>query len=168
MREYYCLSVAVLFLDHVIQEMDSHFPKSDRVGLALLQLLPPAVDLEKLRNDVLFWEIDLLAPCSLKIELREWRKFWSRESCAREHNISILIKSTDEDMFPNIKSLLRIGETLPCTSVEVEKSLSALRRMMMYTRSTMTDEQLAGLLLVSVNRATNVNADQVAERFIVV
>ncbi|KAH7959852.1 hypothetical protein HPB49_014330 [Dermacentor silvarum] len=77
-REYYRLNVAVPFLDHVIQEMDSRFPKSDRVGLALLQLLPPAVtsvDLEKLRNDLLFWEIDLPAPCSLKMELREWRNF---------------------------------------------------------------------------------------------
>ncbi|KAH7965432.1 hypothetical protein HPB49_007617 [Dermacentor silvarum] len=84
-REYYRLNVAVPFLDHVIQQMDSRFPKSDRVGLALLQLLPPAVtsvDLEKLRNDLLFWEIDLPAPCSLKMELREWRNFWSREGGA--------------------------------------------------------------------------------------
>ncbi|KAH7953784.1 hypothetical protein HPB49_012254 [Dermacentor silvarum] len=51
--------------DHVIQEMDSRFPKSNRVGLALLQLLPSAVtsvDLKKLRNDLVFWEIDLRDP----------------------------------------------------------------------------------------------------------
>ncbi|XP_049520900.1 52 kDa repressor of the inhibitor of the protein kinase-like [Dermacentor silvarum] len=168
-REYYRLNVAVPFLDHVIQEMDSRFPKSDRVGLALLQLLPPAVtsvDLEKLRNDLLFWEIDLPAPCSLKMELREWRNFWSREGGAVEHNISNLIKSTDEDVFPNIKSLLRIGGTLPCTSVEAERSFSALRRTMTYTRSTMTDERLAGLLLISVHRAMNINREEVSERFV--
>ncbi|KAH9384584.1 hypothetical protein HPB48_026593 [Haemaphysalis longicornis] len=77
--EYYRRKVAIPFLDYVIQQMNTRFPKSDRVGLALLRLLPSSAvgsaDLEKLREDLLFWEIDLPSPSSLKMELKERHHF---------------------------------------------------------------------------------------------
>ncbi|CAN8017391.1 unnamed protein product [Ixodes persulcatus] len=112
--EYYRRNVALPFLDHVIQEMDSRFPKNDRVGFGLLQLLPPAIvsaNLEKLRQDLLFWEIDLPSPSSLRMELKEWCHFWSQEERTDKPNINSLIKLTDEDVFPNIKTLQRVGGT---------------------------------------------------------
>lgn len=142
----------------------------DRVGLALLRLLPSAVgsaNLEKLREDLLFWEIDLPSPSSLKLELKEWHYFWTQDKCTdRQHNISSLIKSTDEDVFPNIKTLLRIGGTLPCTSVEAERSFSALRHTMTFTRSTMTDERLAGLLLIHVHQSMVIQPEEISSKFI--
>lgn len=142
----------------------------DRVGLALLRLLPSAVgsaNLEKLREDLLFWEIDLPSPSSLKLELKEWHYFWTQDKCTdRQHNISSLIKSTDEDVFPNIKTLLRIGGTLPRTSVEAERSFSALRHTMTFTRSTMTDERLAGLLLIHVHQSMVIQPEEISSKFI--
>lgn len=65
---------------------------------------------KKLR-DQLLWEIDVPAPLSLNMELREWQNFWSWESYAEEeHNIYSLIKSTDEDVFPNKSNCYELEE----------------------------------------------------------
>ncbi|KAH9360793.1 hypothetical protein HPB48_002845 [Haemaphysalis longicornis] len=101
-----------------------------------------------------FREVDLPSPSSLKMELKERYHFQTRYQCTdRQHNIGSLIKSTDEDGFPNIKTILRIGGTLPCTSVQAESSFSALPRTMVFTRSTTTYERLADLLLIHVHRS---------------
>ncbi|CAN7988828.1 unnamed protein product, partial [Ixodes hexagonus] len=101
------------------------------------------------------------------MELREWYNFWSRDGCAdKQHNIGSLMKSTDGDAFPNIKTLMRIGGTLPCTSIEAERSFSALRHTMTFIRSTMTDDRLAGLLLIHVYRSMSIDPKEVSTKFI--
>ena len=64
------------------------------------------------------------------------------------HNIASTLKAVCFDGFENIKVILRILGTLPITSCECERSISSLRLLKDYKRSTMVDERLNGLALM--------------------
>ncbi|OAF71013.1 hypothetical protein A3Q56_01248 [Intoshia linei] len=56
-----------------------------------------------------------------------------------------LIESCNSNLFPNIHQLLIILVTLPITSCQCECSISILRRLKFFLRSTMTDLVLGGI-----------------------
>ena len=62
-----------------------------------------------------------------------------------------------EAMFPNINILLRLICTLPVTSCECERNVSALRRLKTYLRTTMGQDRLSGLALMHVHYATEID-----------
>ena len=57
-------------------------------------------------------------------------------------------------IFPNIRRMLVHIMVLPVTSCEAERSFSTLRRIKSYLRTTMTNERLNGLALLSVYNGT--------------
>ena len=61
--------------------------------------------------------------------------------------------------------LLRIICTLPVTSCECERSISVLRRLKSYLRSTMGQERLSGLALMHVNYGMELNLDEIISTF---
>ena len=56
--------------------------------------------------------------------------------------------------FPNIRRLIMVGCVSPVTSCEAERSFLAMRRMKTYLRSTMREERLAGLTLITSRGAS--------------
>ena len=54
---------------------------------------------------------------------------------------------TDGDFFPNIKQLFYLISTLAVTSAECECSVSRLRHLKTYLRSTMLEDRLNGLAM---------------------
>ncbi|XP_030225015.1 zinc finger MYM-type protein 1-like [Gadus morhua] len=57
-----------------------------------------------------------------------------------------------EEVFPNMWVALRIAVTLPVTVASAERSFSKLKLLKTYLRSTMSQERLNGLALMSVNQ----------------
>ena len=55
--------------------------------------------------------------------------------------------------------VLTIFLTTPVGSVSCERSFSALRRLKLWTRSSMTEERLSGLAMMLIHRGTNYNAN---------
>ena len=89
---------------------------------------------------------DLPSPQLFPAEFRLWRIKYAEEeelpgSCATA------LKQCDEDLFPNIFTLLKILSTLPVTSCECERSFSAMQRLNTYMRCTMSENRLASLAL---------------------
>ena len=58
-------------------------------------------------------------------------------------------------IFPNIRKMLIHIVVLPVTSCEAERSFSTLRRIKSYLRTTMSNERLNGLAILSVHSATS-------------
>ena len=67
--------------------------------------------------------------------------------------------------FPNIYAALRILATIPVTSCECERAVSVLRRLKTYLRSTMLQDRLNGLSLMTVHRDIALNYDEILNRF---
>ena len=67
--------------------------------------------------------------------------------------------------FENIKVILRILGTLPITSCECERSISTLRNLKNYQRSTMAEEQLNGLAMMGIHTEVVPDIEKVIDKF---
>ena len=64
------------------------------------------------------------------------------------YNVQDALKGASKDLFPNLHQLLRLVCTFPITSCETERSVSALRRLKTYLRSTMGQERMSSIALI--------------------
>ena len=98
-------------------------------------------------------EDDLPSSRSLDVELELWQAKW--EDCEMDlaEDLNTPVKAlphADQDyVLPNICTLMLIMITLPITSCECECSISLLRLVKSALRTTMTEERLNGLALIS-------------------
>ena len=67
--------------------------------------------------------------------------------------------------FPAIYQLLKVLTTIPITTCQCERCISRLRIIKTYMRSTMTEERLNGLALLSIHRDIDLNMDDIINRF---
>ncbi len=73
----------------------------------------------------------------------------------------------DADMFPTLKAVLQVALTIPVSSCSCERSFSALRRLHTWLRSTMGQERLNDLAIMSIEKKNlqGINPDNVIDRF---
>jgi len=71
------------------------------------------------------------------------------------------------EAFYELNRLIRIAVTLPVTSVEAERSFSCLKLIKTHLRTTMLDERLSDIALLSVHsrRANELDLDLVIDKF---
>ena len=76
--------------------------------------------------------------------------------------------SMSKEMFSEVHRLLKIFYTIPVTTATAEHSFSALRRLKMYLRSTMTQPRLNNLMLLYIHkeRTDELNESSIAKSFI--
>ena len=141
------------------------------VQTCALPILAPSVarkrtDLHSINNKLQFWKDDIPIHLSLLNEIKEWKRHWTLQQ--PQEDPTTLFESylvADEDRFPNIKALLRIGCTLPVGSADAERSFSCLRRLKTYLRNRMGEDRLSSLALMNIHHEFEVNTDKVIEEF---
>ena len=112
------------------------------------------------------YSCDLLSEHSLNAELDMWEMLWkSNERPDPPSTSQETLKVIDKQMFPNIAVMLRIMCTIPVTTCECERSVSALRRLKTYMRSSMVEDRLNGLALMHVHYGININIEEVLNKF---
>ena len=104
---------------------------------------------------------DLPSPSTLQQELHMWKCKWKLVEKSRLPDTpSKSLEYADESMFPNINIiLLRLICRLPVTSSECEHSMSVLRCLKTYLRSTMRQERMTGLALMHIKYGMELNLD---------
>jgi hypothetical protein len=170
-KEYYLRNLAIPFIDYLNGEFNERFNPNNRMGKEILALLPAAIldqnDIKSVVHNLMFWEDDLPNPSVLRNEVLEWKIFWeSKKVNLAEISLRDCLEQADVDVFPNIRTLMKIGCTLPVTSCETERSFSCLRRTKTYLRNSMTDERLTGLALLDMNSDLKIDVTEVCKRFI--
>ena len=106
---------------------------------------------------------------SLLSELKLWQQDWVHRHTLQGEIPSDLHTSLaicDEDIYPNIHVLLKIGCTLPISTCEVERSFSCYRRVKTHLCSSMNTERLAGLTLMHLHDDVDINIDDICQNFI--
>ena len=68
--------------------------------------------------------------------------------------------------FPNILEAFHILATIPITTCECERSISNLRRIKTYTESTLSENRLNGLALMSIHQEIVPDISRVIEIFV--
>ena len=100
-------------------------------------------------------------------EIDLWETFWSskRDMKNLPARISDTLKQTDPHIFPNIFTMLKILAVLPVTTCSCGRSISVLRRVKTYLRSTMTQERLNGLALLHIHRNIELKVSDIIDLF---
>lgn len=68
-------------------------------------------------------------------------------------------------LFPNIYIILKLALTLPVGSVSTERSFSKLKLIKTRLRSTMRNDRLEELMIMSCENDININYEEVIENF---
>ena len=106
--------------------------------------------------------------CNINTELHIWMQYWSsRPSDKLPKKLSDTLEATVhmDTTFPAICQLLKVLATIPITTCQCERCISRLRIIKTYMRSTMTEERLNGLALLSIHRDIDLNMDDIINRF---
>lgn len=176
-KEYYEYSVYNVFLDHVIVQMRERFGPVQQLSAKLLLLIPSvAITLGKEERDRLvtdMWDVyETDLPTSsqqlLTDEAERWVRKWSQVSLESDQlpsDLPATLKLCDEDTFPNLHVLIRIGCTLPVTSAESERANSALKFVKTILRNKSGDDRLSSLVMLKVHGTKHLNVEAIARRF---
>ena len=98
---------------------------------------------------------------------------WQKNTLSRVLELSETSDALEElaplkSAFPTVVKLLQLAMTISVTSAKCELTFSILKRVKTYLRSTMTEERLASLAVLSIERdITNaLNLDEVVSEFV--
>lgn len=165
-----------LLIDRILSELDERFADLNKQSfLSLMDSSKFRVYCEQFPKELVD---DLCSRHSNfdKIKLsNELKVVYSKEEFAGKKVmmiLEILMSDNLEDIFSETHRLIRLILTLPSTTASVERSFSTLRWIKTYLRSTMTEERLKWLMLMSVENGLlhqlqrqNSFYDEIIDRF---
>lgn len=165
-KDYFRMSITIPFLDHLISQMDTRFSNLHERALIGLKLVPSMLTQTTAAFDFSFFNDDMPSSSALDVEIQQWTKMWS-ETCLTEKPASIQdgLSKCDSLFFPNIKTILRISAIFPVTSCECERSISTLRLLKTYLRSTMSQDRLTSLALMYIHSDIELNPSDIVSTF---
>lgn len=165
--DYYRVTLYNVFLDHLVQEMETRILGNEDRYCAQ-HLLPSK--LADLRENMLPTIYAAFAPDLLqtyetfKSEIARWRVKWSITDI-RASRLHDTLQQTCKDLYPCICTIIGVLLTMPPTSATCERSFSGMKRIKNYLRTTMTSDRLSSLALIHVHKDMNINVDRVINVF---
>ena len=176
---YYRIALTSQLLDHLINELSVRFDKS---GLNLVKgfIVIPALLHERIvRRGRAFWNsgfLQFVEPYKedlpdfdcLRSEMDIWEMYWTQKFVGKlPDRISDTLKETVsmKTTFPDIFCAMCILGTIPITTCECERSISSLRRLKSYLRSTMSQNRLNRLAALHIHRDIRINVDAIIDKF---
>ena len=152
-EEYFRQAMYIPYLDSLIDSLQTRFSE-DKIAQFNFCLLHPAKMrtltrekfIEKMSTVNEVYKID-----NFKLDSVIWFDFWAIQSFQNTINeFTDLLPRTV--FYPAVREALLILITLPTTTCIVERSFSTLRRVKTSLRSTMSNERLSGLCMLSMHR----------------
>ena len=168
--DYYKRNLTIPFLDHLTNEMQKRFSQTNLELLTVFYAMPNVVvrDSSWMQSFMKFlslYEGDMPEPRHSSIELKTWETKWKMVTETLPTRLNEVLPLTDQLIFPNIYTALKIAATIPVTSCSCERSISVLRRLKTYLRNTMNQTRMNGLALLNVHRDIHINSEEVIDQF---
>jgi hypothetical protein len=184
--DYFRITVAHPVIDVFLQEMTSRFDPVNRKLVKYLYIIPAqmvrlsADRFSEICSELVDAASDLSPDVnqrSLEGELRLWFSHWS--GIARRGPIdsvpdgmpSLLKAMRDPSLdrptsFPNLWSVIAVLATWPVTTCTCERSISQLRRLKTYLRSTIKQRRLSDLSLIHANHSFKIDMNKALSYFV--
>ncbi|KAK7921881.1 hypothetical protein WMY93_008783 [Mugilogobius chulae] len=92
---------------------------------------------------------------------------WPKQKMTAFELLVFLQEKNLREIYPNLWVALRVAVTIPVTVASAERSFSKLKLIKNYLRSTMSQERLNGLALISINQEVSrqLSFDQTIDAF---
>ncbi|XP_074658619.1 52 kDa repressor of the inhibitor of the protein kinase-like [Tubulanus polymorphus] len=172
-EQYFKRAIAIPILDHLYSEINDRFFSGQETILSAFSVLPATVLANKewakpFKEFCMEYIDDLPSPSSLNVKPHLWESYWKKTAESKKEvpkHLTKLLPIVDADLFPNIRAALVLLGTMPVTSCECERSVSLLRRLKTYLRSTMNQSRTNGLALLSVYSSLKIDIQAVIDIF---
>ncbi|XP_052268219.1 52 kDa repressor of the inhibitor of the protein kinase-like [Dreissena polymorpha] len=162
---YYKRNLTIPFVDTFVNEMDTRFSDLQTKAAMGLKLIPEQMCASPVSASDLEWFIDdLPSPQSLPAELHLWQARWKGVTNPPT-TLQGAVEQCDSQLYPNIYTVLSIACVFPVTSCECERSISALGLVKTKLRTSMGQDRLSALCLLSVHRDIDINICNVVREF---
>lgn len=153
-EEYYRVAIYVPYLDSLNASLARRFSESNKKSYRLLQLHPARMKhLSRVEFAVLADELQgFYGIENFKEEGISWYEMWLNRTgdCSEISYPELLLQA--KTFFPAVANAIEVALALPVTTCTVERSFSTLRRVKTWLRSTMRNDRLDGLCMMSVHR----------------
>ena len=122
-----------------------------------------------MRHQSLYNGFNIL-PCVV-INSKTWRRQVELPSNKYEefeyelYSVKSVLNITDKEVFPAIWSCLKLLATFPVTTCECERSISVMRILKKYLRSTMSQERFSFLDLLHIHRDFPHDKNEIVTKF---
>lgn len=157
--DYYRINVFYTFVDHVLLELDTRFEQKEPGLIAADVLVPSNLDTlepHHVSDIQSYYGKFLQKDEDLEMEIEKWKAMFKGEAPdGRPKDAASALSLCDHDYFPALRRVFTIFLTTPVGSVACERSFSALRRLKLWTRSSMAENRLSGLALMLVHRQSD-------------
>jgi hypothetical protein len=157
-EEYFRRTVFVPYLDSLIAAFENRFSEKNSGAFDLFFLHPKnfktlsIAEYMEIAKNIHNMYGNLLD--NFLAEARCWYEFWNISTNtinAGSLDFVELLKHADT-FYPSVHDALCICLSLPVTTCTIERSFSTLRRVKTWLRSTMSDERLSALCMMSVHK----------------
>ena len=157
-----------------MNELKSRFTESHRVHSFSSFILPcVAISNEDWKKYVCEfakeYKSDLPEFVNLESELDQWKLYWNQKFLEETipDTITDTLLSVDKvkHWFPNIYRILCLVAVVPASSNSCERSMSRLRTLKTYLRSSMSQERLSSLALAGIHREIELDPEKILDRF---
>ena len=162
---HYQVNLSTIFIDHALTQLDSRFPTETNIFYQGFSIVPtamlanPSTWRDSVKQFRQHYSSDLPNIVGLPAELTLWERRWEEQALEVDidklpDKVSKTLASVDPVAFPNIFSIVKLIATVPVTSCSCERSISSLRLLKNYLRSTTGQDRLNGLALMHAHRNT--------------
>ena len=172
-EEYFRRSIFIPYLDSIISSLQIRYSSTQEKAFSLLQLHPKEMSkLDKSSFLTVLEDINSLYGDILPNFIPDattWYEMWKNKNIANEITDCMSLIEEATKFYPAVSEAFKIGMTLSATTCSIERSFSTLRRVKTWNRSTMSDDRLSGLCMLSVHKKRINNCpnfiDKVVDKF---
>ena len=171
---YYRMNLTIPVIDQLLMCLQDRFGAPQLLITNALHLVPAVIKvaprvqvIDSVQAFAAEFKDDLPIPQNFQAELHCCLTRWEGEAnCDVPKDAATSLKAADNAFFPNIHTCLKLVCTFGVTSAECERTISALRRLETYMRSTMTEDRINGLAMLHVHYGVEVNIDAIINQFV--
>ncbi|CAG9828395.1 unnamed protein product [Diabrotica balteata] len=153
-EDFFRVSLFIPYLDSLISSLGVKFSEDNNPGMLLYNIHPK--NIIKLTEEDIAKIIEIINNLykitNLKEQASLWLYYWKNQTNLDVEDIS-MIELLDHCLFyPAIAQAIEMSLCLPPTTCTIERSFSTLRRVKTWIRSTISEQRLDGLCMMSVHR----------------
>lgn len=156
--QFWKRSLIIPYIDSLIMSLEERFSENNLPAYSLISLHP--YNMLQMTFEEFFNKTEAFCEfynlnSTFHNEAELWYHLWEEKketlNVLKDMEVADLIKDT-EMFYPSVKTALAILLAQPCTTCTIERSFSTLRRVKTWLRSTMGENRLSGLCMLSVHR----------------
>ena len=160
------------YLHDLIVEMEDRFFDQKQKCRSLWGLIPKycdaspntAQDLEKLLD---IYQEDIGPRAAVVPKVQRWINKWKKEDISTVPSSAIeALCACHADIYPNVYILLTILGTLPVSTATSERSFITMGRLKTYLRSSIGNERMTGLALLSIHKNRQIDREKIMNDFV--